>query len=390
MGARVLALCAAFAAISAVDALSIPQRLTPWKGRKRREARVRPSPEWEQKTRARIDVLTQRLTADRLEMTELERRLQCCAPPPPPPDAAARGSLLEALRGSATVFRRRFEASASPVGFVANETSAGLRILGDLVLLPAAQRRAQIATLRKHAPLLVVHAPGILSRLDRLERYVPGIVTEILDGDHLASVEPHLDAILERFDEIEPHLPWVLDNIDALAPYVGSLMRHIDELLLYADEEYRWADDFLPYLPFFVSRLDALGPHLPLLRPHLKILAPHFRTLVPCVDRCLLEPRAFDVSANADVLLWWFSWAFRVPLIPRAFAAMPGGPSITSFLARRLPRRFVRDYCSGIQCYVSYEYGSFGRDWNRLSYADDYDAKVEALLAERNRPKYKT
>ena len=139
-----------------------------------------------------------------------------------------------------------------------------------------------------------------------------------------------------------------------------------------------------------MSRLDALGPHLPLLRPHLRTLAPHFRTLVPTVDRCLLEPKAFDVSANADVLLWWFGWALKVPLLPRLFVRCPGGPALTAWLARRLPRRVVRDYCSNIQCYVSYEYGSFGRDWNRLSYANDYDAKVEALLAERNRPKYKT
>ena len=113
--------------------------------------------------------------------------------------------------------------------------------------------------------------PGILARLDKLERFVPGIINKILDGGHLAAIEPELDGILDRFDDIEPHVPWVLENIDDLAPYVSSLMRHIDELLLYADDEYKWADDFLPYLPFFVSRLDALGPHLPLLRPHLKV-----------------------------------------------------------------------------------------------------------------------
>ena len=95
-----------------------------------------------------------------------------------------------------------------------------------------------------------------------------------------------------------------MENIELLAPNCGMLMRHIDEILLYADEEHIVADELLPraraehatrdddallfsrattregkrrlkkktprsYLEYFVSRLDALGPHLPLLRPHL-------------------------------------------------------------------------------------------------------------------------
>ena len=55
-------------------------------------------------------------------------------------------------------------------------------------------------------------------------------------GRTRATSQPHLDAIMERFDDIEPHLPFVLDNIDVLAPHCGALIRHIDELLLYADE----------------------------------------------------------------------------------------------------------------------------------------------------------
>ena len=170
-------------------------------------------------------------------------------------------------------------------------------------------------------------------------------------------------------------LPWILKNIDTLAPYTGLLLKHIDELLLYADgeegaseeERYALAEQVLPYLEFYVSRLDLVGPHLPLLRPHLPKLLKHNRIakVTPHMDR--LFSRGYlclSTSANMDVLLFWVGWTLRVPLLPRLFFAIPGTPRFVTFLANRLPRRFVRGYCNGISCSIDTDYGS---SWNRLS-----------------------
>ena len=326
----------------------------------------------------RRDILQRNILAQRAELAQLEKRLrgeiiQEEVRRPPPKPRIHGGNFVSALKESSNVFLRRYKfherKGDDRVRWMSNKTQAALGITAELVTLPPQQRTARLATLRKYAPLLVVHAPGILARLDKLERFVPGIINKILDGGHLAAIDPELDGILDRFDDIEPHVPWVLENIDDLAPYVSSLMRHIDELLLYADDEYKWADDFLPYLPFFVSRLDALGPHLPLLRPHLKVLGPHFRRLVPCVDPILLESQSFSISANADVLLWWFSWALRIPVVVPLVVRCPGGARFIAFLARRLPRRFVRGRCADVECLVGEDYGS---DWNNVrEYLDD-------------------
>ncbi|KAJ1446705.1 hypothetical protein M885DRAFT_452177 [Pelagophyceae sp. CCMP2097] len=195
---------------------------------------------------------------------------------------------------------------------------------------------------------------------------MPGIVDALLRQGHLEAVEPHLDAILERLDDIEPHMTWILRNVDDLAPHCGPLMRHIDELLLYADEDHEWADKFVPVLSFYVSRLDALGPHLALLRPHIACLAPHVRTLMPAIDR-LFRPGSSEallvVSANADILLFYFGWAMRIPLAPRLFLRAPGAVGVLRFAARRLPRRFVRNHCCDVECDVAS--AGYGAGWNR-------------------------
>ena len=47
----------------------------------------------------------------------------------------------------------------------------------------------------------------------------------------------------------------------------------------------------------------------------------------------------------------------------------PGGARFIAFLARRLPRRFVRGRCADVECLVGEDYGS---DWNNVrEYLDD-------------------
>ena len=232
-------------------------------------------------------------------------------------------------------------------------------------------------------PTLVPHVPAILARLDKLEPHVSGILEKVLNNRrHLASIEPYLDEILERFDDIEPHLPWILNNIDTLAPYTGLLLQHIDELLLYADapagnddddddtanvDGYALAEQLLPYLEYYVSRLDLIGPHLPLLRPHVPLLLQYGRigNISPHIDRLFsLGYQDLSASANMDVLLFWVGWTLRIPGLPRLFFKLPGSPSIVSLLANRLPKRVVRGYCTGITCNVDNDYGEH---WNRLS-----------------------
>jgi hypothetical protein len=166
--------------------------------------------------------------------------------------------------------------------YIIQETSAGIRIIGNLLSNPG-----QLTNLvDPETPTLVAHVPAILTRLDRLETHVTPILNRVLNNkQHLRSIEPYLSVILERLDDIEPHLPWILDHIDTLAPYTGLLLKHIDELLLYAKVDkyeeqgvvavaggenstnndgnrggnYAFADQLLPYLEVYVSQLDLVG-----------------------------------------------------------------------------------------------------------------------------------
>jgi len=240
-------------------------------------------------------------------------------------------------------------------------------------------------------PTLIPHVPAILSRLDKLESHVAPILERVLNNrQHLASIEPYLPEILERFDDIEPHLPWILDNIDALAPNTGLLLKHIDELLLYADckdysdtnneqnkqneqndDQYALAKQLLPYLEYYVSRLDVIGPHLPLLRPHIPLLLKYNRIgkISPHIDRLFARGyKDLSASVNMDILLFWFGWTLRIKGLPRLFFALPRSPWIVSFLANRLPKRFVRKNCSGVTCFVDNDYGY---EWNNLQKDDD-------------------
>lgn len=351
-----------------------------------------------------------RILSNEIKLQRLERRILCCEsselglieravassldaindlsvpfPLEADPLAALRRNAAKFARTfteSTSVLTRKLERVSTQTGpnnreyssvsdFVVRETSAGLRIVGGLLAHPD-----QLAHLvDPDTPLLVSHLPAILARLDRIESHVEPILDKVLNHkNHLKAVEPYLPEVFERFDDIEPHLDWILDNIDALAPYTGLLLKHIDELLLYAevdeyeegDGKYAFAEQLLPYLEFYISSLDVVGPHLPLLRPHLPLLLKHdrIRILTPYVDKLFAKGyKDLSASANMDILIFWFGWALRIPFVPRLFFSFPGSPGMVSFLANRLPKRLVRGRCSDVVCYVD---GDYGGGWNNL------------------------
>eukprot|EP00546_Thalassionema_frauenfeldii_P016707 CAMPEP_0178895090 /NCGR_PEP_ID=MMETSP0786-20121207/384_1 /TAXON_ID=186022 /ORGANISM="Thalassionema frauenfeldii, Strain CCMP 1798" /LENGTH=398 /DNA_ID=CAMNT_0020565263 /DNA_START=179 /DNA_END=1372 /DNA_ORIENTATION=+ len=319
--------------------------------------------------RARAGLLRTSIVKKQMELQELERQIICCSQSDDETVGAKIVQTLKTFSASANVLIRKLARVQTREGpnnkkwnsvgeFVASQTHTGARIVTGLLANPTRLQHL----VDPQTPTLVPHVPAILARLDRLESHVAPILERVLNNrQHLASIEPYLPEILERLDDIEPHLPWILENIDTLAPYTGLLLKHIDELLLYANDDgdskdsYELAEQLLPYLEYYVSRLDLVGPHLPLLRPHVPLLLKHKRIakVSPHIDRLFAKGyRDLSASANMDVLLFWFGWTLRVPGLPWLFFRLPGSPSIVSFLANRLPKRFVRGYCRGVSCYI--------------------------------------
>lgn len=351
--------------------------------------------------RARAGVLRRSIVRQQMELQDIERRMLCLERPAYPvavvtdlleEDNPAKATLrhlgrsMNRLTTSTQVLMRKLYRVKEREGpknrhwnsvseFVDHQRKSGVRIVKGLVENPDRLRYlADPAT-----PTLVAHVPAILARLDKLEDHVARILERVLNNSrHLHSIEPYLDEILDRFDDIEPHLPWILDNIDALAPYTGLLLKHIDELLLYAEldehemskgSRYDLAEQLLPHLETYVSQLDAVGPHLPLLRPHIPLLLKHNRItkISPYINRLFARGYTdLSASANMDVLLFWFGWTMRIPGLPKLFFSLPWSPRIVSFLANRMPKRFVRGPCSGISCHVDNVYHD---GWNKLSKA---------------------
>lgn len=353
---------------------------------------------------ARAGVLRQSILKQQLELQQLERDILCVVTDGnndnnnknnnndnsiAPLEYMARTAFQarSTFLNSTDVLRRKLNRVRGQVGknnkkyssvneYVTSQTVTGVRI--GLGLLKTPDRLKHLAD--PNTAALVPHIPALFSRLDRLEPHVASILEKVLNNkQHLGSIEPYLDQVLDRFDDIEPHFPWILKHIDILAPYTGLLLKHIDELLLYAesdddndgssmnkDQRYDLAEQLLPYLEFYVSRLDLVGPHLPLLRPHVSKLLKRNRIakITPHVDRLFARGyMSLGTSANLDILLFWLGWTLSVPLLPRIFFAIPGSPKFVSFLANRLPRRFARK-CSSVTCSLDGDYGS---SWNRLS-----------------------
>mmetsp|Transcript_7431 Transcript_7431/g.8499 ORF Transcript_7431/g.8499 Transcript_7431/m.8499 type:complete len:474 (-) Transcript_7431:88-1509(-) len=345
---------------------------------------------------ARTAKLRQTIVKQQAELVELENQIACCTTTIDN-NASTLDSFNNVLNKTLTTFiastdvlKRKLERVHQKVGpnnkkwnsvseYVIHELASGVRIVSGIV-----QKPNQIKQLiDPSAPTLVPHVPAILSRLDKLEDHVGPILERVLNNrQHLYSVEPYLDEILDRFDDIEPHLAWILDNIDALAPNTGLLLKHIDALLLFAesdeefpddagdgDDNYSLANQLLPYLEYYVSKLDVIGPHLVYLRPHVPLLIRHNRIakISPHIDKLFAcGYKDLGASANIDILLFWFGWSLRVPGLPLLFFSLPFSPRLVTFLANRLPKKFARrgkSYCRGVTCTLESDYGE---TWNKL------------------------
>lgn len=324
-----------------------------------------------------VDALAAQITARELQVAALQRQLS-----PPARARLAMRQLTRPMRASVGVLARRLAGRTDHLRFLSSQTLISAKVFADL-LARGSYGGAGLLDVLPHSQLLAVHAPAIYAHIDKLAKHVPGIIG-ILDAN-LHFIEPHLDAILERFDDIEPHLPWVLRHIDELAPYCGELLQHIDSLLLYADGTalepaggaLGWADRLVPYVPHIVPHLAELEGHLPYLLPHLDKVYPHLPVLAPYIGRF---SRHAVCSQHADVLLWWFGWVLRVPVLHRLFR-VPGVPRLCAWAAGWLPRRWARGpNCAGVECSVEGLYdGASG--WNRL--LPDDDLWLDSLLPRR-------
>ena len=222
--------------------------------------------------RSRIRSLRLNIVRQRREVDALEKVLECSsvdglrkvASTPVPWRANE-----QPWRDSARVLLRRMIGARDPAGFLVNQTSTGLRISKELVF-----NGQLVRDVLPNAPLLFSHASGIYARLEQLEPHVPGIMAVL--NAYLRILEPHLDDIMERFDDIEPHLPFVLDNIDVLAPHTGQV------LILFSTEldNEPMADDRIVSCLTMLALRDAADEHAAARSaapPTARLLRPAFR-----------------------------------------------------------------------------------------------------------------
>lgn len=228
-----------------------------------------------------------------------------------------------------------------PLGSLLGESQAMMRLASNITELYESSQ-------------LIELSPSLFARATQLEPRVPGL-TRALE-EHADVLAPEFEAILARLGQLEPHLPVLVERLDLLAPHASPLLRHADTLLEYAELDGAQLQTLLPYLDDFAPRLDAIAPHLLLLRPHLPLLVPYLPVLAPAAHRVLPH---VALSANADLLLHYFGWTLRLPLLRRALF-LPGVPRAIAILSRWLPTRRVRGprdqwACDWEGCGVSYE-----------------------------------
>jgi hypothetical protein len=153
--------------------------------------------EREMATLAQIDALSRSIALQELKLESLTRELE-----PPAQMRLLLQRVTRPVRSSFGVLLRQVGRKRDLWRFLTSQTLISARVLADLTL---GNYGAGLIDVLPHSRRLAVHTPAIYAHIDKLARHVPGILP-ILDSN-LHLIEPHLDAILERFDDIEPHLP---------------------------------------------------------------------------------------------------------------------------------------------------------------------------------------
>jgi len=266
--------------------------------------------------RREIDSLTKELITEELRCAEAEAS-----------NSAEKNNILSRLLRSLCVLVHTAWKNGDPVSFVYNQTGTAIRVAGE-----TAASGELIRDVLPNAPTLLSCAPGLYAHASRLDRHLPQILS-VLDG-YLPLVEPHLDVLIERFDDIEPHLQFCLEHADVVVPHLNEIVEYLDDILFFARERELWLR-LEPLLPQLVERLPMLGPHLPNLRRHSELVTPFLPLLAPHCDRLAHFP---PISQHADALVQYLGWALRVPGIHRLLH-LPGAGRALAWLAPRLPSR---------------------------------------------------
>lgn len=282
-----------------------------------------------QQLRARIASLRAQMVRQRREIDSLTKELiteelRCASSAASDPE---KQNILNRLLRSLGVLVHTAWKNGDPVSFVYNQTGTAIRVAGE-----TAASGELIRDVLPNAPTLLSYAPGLYAHASRLDRHLPQILS-VLDG-YLPMVEPHLDVLIERFDDIEPHLQFCLEHADVVVPHLNEIVEYLDDILFFANERELWLR-LEPLLPQLVKRLPLLGPHLPSLRRHSELVTPFLPLLAPHCDRLVhFQP----ISQHADVLVHYLGWALRVPGVHRLLH-LPGAGRALAWLAPRLPSR---------------------------------------------------
>ena len=142
-----------------------------------------------------------------------------------------------------------------------------------------------------------------------------------------------------------------------------------------------------PYVPQFAPLLNTLGSHLALLRPHMRRLLPHMAVIAPSAYRF---SKQLQVSANADILLFYFGWVLRIPWLGSFVLRLPFLPRLANFLCQVLPRRPVRGRTCDYECdWAGCDLDGFTTEQAALAAADNcaagwvsnFDEKRQRLRA---------
>lgn len=234
-------------------------------------------------------------------------------------------SFFHRLFRSAWVLIQRAAQKGDPLSFVYNQTGTALRVAGK-----TAASGELLRDVLPNAPTLLTHAPGIYAHATQLDSHLQRILP-VLDG-YLPLVEPHLEVLIERFDDIEPHLDFCLDNADIVAPHTGEIVAYLDDILFFANNRDFW-QKLEPNIAHLLPKLHMLGPHLPALRRHADYVVPHIPKLARYIERLASHPA---ISEHADSLIHNLGWFLRVPAF-HYILGVPGVPRMLAWLGPRLP-----------------------------------------------------